>query len=630
MTSYLSRKLEHFVICSLENSRKKVIALSQFIIRFLLCNLYLTAMLSLLLLVKHIFHAHLSARIQYNIWFPALGLMLVPFLPCRIPSLRQLPVLFRSGKVTSETDLNVFSHSFFPFTDNSSLPANDFTVSVSRGVSPAVCSILTFLWILGMATMLFFLYVEWKQLLCLEKSSLPLQNAKLQLLFQQCMKQAGVKKDVSLYSTLYLKSPVTIGIRRPRIYLPLHLISDYDKNNKNNCTNKDMQYILLHEIQHLHSHDAIPNALINLLAVFYWFNPVIWYIFHQIRIDREIACDTSVLQLLHCEDYKNYGNTLIQFAEKISSISSPFSFVSGLGGSFAQMRKRIIHIASYQPFSKKKKICSRGLFGILAALLLCLSPFLSTYAIEHEFYSFSEQGKKISYIDMSSCFQGYQGSFVLYEDTSDSWSIYHKDYATMRVSPDSTYKIYAALMALEQDVITPTQSTLRWDGSKQPFAAWNADQDLSSAMHNSVNWYFEDLLQDIEPADVESRLHSLSYGNQNLTDTDSYWLESSLKISPIEQVLLLKQLNSCQLSTPETTNAVKNALRLSSSSGQTLYGKTGTGRVNGFDINGWFIGYLETPEHTCYFATNIQGKENATGNKALEITESILSRLHLF
>ncbi|MDQ7862457.1 penicillin-binding transpeptidase domain-containing protein [Peribacillus frigoritolerans] len=50
--------------------------------------------------------------------------------------------------------------------------------------------------------------------------------------------------------------------------------------------------------------------------------------------------------------------------------------------------------------------------------------------------------------------------------------------STLRISPDSTYKIYSALFALESNVISPEESKLSWDGTKQPYEAWNMDQDV--------------------------------------------------------------------------------------------------------------------------------------------------------
>ena len=61
-----------------------------------------------------------------------------------------------------------------------------------------------------------------------------------------------------------------------------------------------------------------------------------------------------------------------------------------------------------------------------------------------------------------------------------------------------------------------------------------------------------------------------------------------------------------------------------------LYGKTGTGRVNGQDVNGWFIGFVENADNTYFFASNIQYQKHATGKKASEITLSVLSDLNIW
>ena len=108
-------------------------------------------------------------------------------------------------------------------------------------------------------------------------------------------------------------------------------------------------------------------------------------------------------------------------------------------------------------------------------------------------------------------------------------------------------------------------------------------------------------------------------------------MESSLKISPIEQVeLLIKLQNNSFGFAPENINAAKAAIRLSSSDSGTFYGKTGTGRINGQDVNGWFIGYIETADNTYFFAANIGADSNATGNKAAKITMSILSDMNIW
>ena len=81
---------------------------------------------------------------------------------------------------------------------------------------------------------------------------------------------------------------------------------------------------------------------------------------------------------------------------------------------------------------------------------------------------------------------------------------------------------------------------------------------------------------------------------------------------------------------PENIQAVKDALRLFSSDGRTLYAKTGTGCVDGKDVNGWFIGFIETADNAYFFATNLTAEEDATGTNAAETTMSLLSDMGIW
>lgn len=114
-------------------------------------------------------------------------------------------------------------------------------------------------------------------------------------------------------------------------------------------------------------------------------------------------------------------------------------------------------------------------------------------------------------------------------------------------------------------------------------------------------------------------------------DLSSYWMDSTLKISPIEQVELLTKLYNNELGFSEANlRAVKDAILLSSTDNGALSGKTGTIAINGENRCGWFIGYIEKNDRTYFFATSIQCEKLACGSSAAELTFSILSDLKLW
>ena len=173
---------------------------------------------------------------------------------------------------------------------------------------------------------------------------------------------------------------------------------------------------------------------------------------------------------------------------------------------------------------------------------------------------------------------------------------------------------------------------MAWNGADYPFEAWNADQNLYSAMQSSVNWYFQEIDGQLGTSALRSYIKEIGYGNEIInSDLSSYWMQSELKISPVEQVELLTDLYNNDFGfSPENVNAVKDSICLFSSENVSFYGKTGTGRINDNDINGWFIGYIETADNTYFFATNIQSTENATGSNASEISFSVLSDMGIW
>lgn len=566
--------------------------MAEFMIKFFLCNIFISIIIGIFLLAKHLLRNYLTSRAQYNLWFFLLGLLIVPFIPVQEVHFPQIFTWFENLKngsaSTVETVMKQTALQNQPDTANW---MNDFSIFVSRKAPSTIGFILCILWCIGIFLMLIKLIQSIYHFHAIKKSALPLQNPTVNRLYQNCLAEMQLKKPIPIYSTAFLRSPIIAGLLKPCIYLPIHLISDYNEN--------DMKFMLLHELGHYKYKDALANYFMNVVGVLYWFHPLVWYALKEMKNDREVACDTTVLKQIGKEAYIDYGNTLINFAEKMSHTSFPFA--AGISGSMKEMQKRVKNIANYCPASFQKKLQSTFTFIIIAVFLSGTVPVLSIQALEKDRCHFDETN--VSYLDLHNIFKGYKGSFVLYDSTENTWRIYDKDNAVTRISPASTFKIYSALYGLESGTITPEQSLIRWNGQNYVYNLWNADQTLESAMQNSVTWYFQALDQRASLSDIEKYVQEIGYGNQIVEgDIASYWLNSSLKISPVEQVQLLKKLYNNEFEfAPENIKAVKNAISLYTTDEGTLSGKTGTEEVNGQNTSGWFIGYIEKNGHTYFF-----------------------------
>lgn len=591
-----------------------------FTVHFLFCNIFVSIIIGAIFLVKKIAGKYLSGGSQYHIWFLLPVILAIPFLTIRPAGFSRLMLWLRSIKAVVLPQAAASATAAAADSFSSADWMKSFGISVTKTSAPAISYFPFALWTGGMLAMIFFMLKSRIRLLRIEHSALPLQNQRAWALYKRCVTEMGIKRDIPVYSTAFLKSPIIVGMLRPRIYIPLHLISDYNET--------DMRYMLLHELQHYKHRDSFINCLMNIAAVVYWFNPAVWCALRQARSDREIACDTFVLQMLDADDYVGYGNTLLNFAQKISH--SPFSLAAGIGGSTKQIRKRILNIASYHPPTKKLRIRERILFAIMIVLLLESTALIPVLASDTRVPLPADAAVRMD--DLSDYFDGVEGTFVLYNSDADTWDIYNEELAGRRFSPDSTYKIYSALSALESQAITPSSSALKWDGQQYPFPEWNQDQTLASAMRHSVNWYFQELDTQADLDTLKNFYQSIDYGNHDLSGgLPEFWMESSLKISALEQVALLKKLYTNEFRF-ESANiqAVKDSLKLSVSGQAVLSGKTGTGVVNGRSVNGWFIGYVETDSNTWFFAANIQGSDHADSTRASEIALNILADKGIF
>ena len=243
------------------------------------------------------------------------------------------------------------------------------------------------------------------------------------------------------------------------------------------------------------------------------------------------------------------------------------------------------------------------------------------------------QASSVFHTDLSRFFAGYEGTFVLYDEDSDQYTIYNEQQSQVRLSPCSTFKIANSLIGLESGVLAKDDALTRlpWNGHQYSIPAWNRDHTLASAMANSVVWYYQEVARRIGPARMQESVNKLHYGNQDISGgIDRFWLESSLKISAREQVELLKQLYNDKLPfAPENMAVVRKIMVQSAGDNLVFSGKTGSAYQNGQYVLGWFVGAVEKNGHKYFFATNIQNGPDAQGSTAREISRQILTELEL-
>ncbi|MFD2655585.1 BlaR1 family beta-lactam sensor/signal transducer [Gracilibacillus thailandensis] len=571
-----------------------------------------------IMLIRKIFKNQLSSKWQYNLWFILLIALTMPLLPTDLLDVgTKLTWNGNQSSILSSSNTSTANL----VTDSGGNWMKDLSISVNRFDLTLLNQLFTIIWMTGMLVMIVLTIQAWMKLQRIKKSTSIIENPEIQRLFEQCQQRLHISQKLVLVNSPLIKSPITFGIFKTYIILPHDAEAWLSK--------EDFKNILLHELNHYKNKDIITNYLVVLFQILYWYNPLIWIGFREMRIDREIACDSAVLKMLGQDHYATYGNTIIKFADK-SFLQGKFAIASQLTSPKKQLKRRIEGIATFTTESKLLKLKSIVIFILLAGIVVCQVPVVSAMPYGEDRINFDN--KQTVYEDLSTFFSGYDGSFVLYDLQKAQYLIYNKDKSVLRVSPNSTYKVYSALFALESGVITPQHTSMEWDEKTYPHEAWNQNQNLFTAMENSVTWYYQKLDQKIGKERIKANFEKIHYGNQNVSGgIEDYWLESSLKISPIEQVQTLKDFYTNQFGFNEkNVELIKDAIKLEMKDNVTLYGKTGTGTVNDKNVNGWFIGYVETKSNTYFFATNIENDHHAQGSIAADITKSILEEKGIY
>jgi TonB family protein len=114
--------------------------------------------------------------------------------------------------------------------------------------------------------------------------------------------RTGVR--VSLLLSHEIDSPVTYGLRTPKIILPLSF-----KNLSEPC----QKAVLCHELLHVRRYDWILIVVEEIISSIFWFHPAIWWLRNRIHLTREQAVDHEVVQLTGSK--KPYLDSLLEFAQ---------------------------------------------------------------------------------------------------------------------------------------------------------------------------------------------------------------------------------------------------------------------------------------------------------------------------
>ncbi|MBH2005230.1 MAG: class D beta-lactamase [Sphingobacteriia bacterium] len=218
-------------------------------------------------------------------------------------------------------------------------------------------------------------------------------------------------------------------------------------------------------------------------------------------------------------------------------------------------------------------------------------------------------------------FDKYQvtGSFGLYDNGTGQFVIYNLSrYRDSAFLPASTFKIVNTLIGVETGKIVNEKMVIPWDGVVRFFpggdtaGAWNKDLTMEEAFRVSSVPYYQEVARRIGKDTMQRWLDSLKYGNRQIGNyIDSFWLNSSIKVTADEQLGLVKKLYFGQLPFQKRTqDIVKKVMLQESNANYQMSYKTGWGFLPNGRSLGWVAGWIEENKHPYFFVLNVEGDAN--------------------
>ncbi|MBO9619830.1 MAG: class D beta-lactamase [Niabella sp.] len=209
------------------------------------------------------------------------------------------------------------------------------------------------------------------------------------------------------------------------------------------------------------------------------------------------------------------------------------------------------------------------------------------------------------------------GCFALLDNGTGDFTVYNlARYRDSAYLPASTFKIVNSLIGLQTGIISSDSMIIPWDGVvRRP--EWDKDLTMYQAFRVSAVPYYQEVARRIGKEKMEYWLDSLHYG-AGKKDTlykikskiDSFWLDNSVKITPDENLGIVKRLYFNELPFFKLyQEKVKHAMLFEDNANYKLAYKTGWGTTDKNHALGWITGWIEENKHPYFFVLNVESPD---------------------
>lgn len=284
-------------------------------------NMGITASIAAVVImgVRLILRQKLPKLFSYALWAIVLVRLLVPYSFSSPLSLFNIMPVITSPEITQRPD-DIRNSPQFDASSPSVAEGNSFndnrqdslsnstTLQFSDIARPAMPA-LSVIWIIGFILLFGFCIITYLRTISKLRTATKYHDITLLSGF---MLKLGLKREIEIYTSDMIHSPVVCGVIKPRLILPVSIIESSDETI--------LQHIVVHELVHIKRRDYITNAISIFALCIHWFNPIIWISFLLSRKDMEMSCDEKVLSILGTDMRNSYAGSLLNLAVKQNNL----------------------------------------------------------------------------------------------------------------------------------------------------------------------------------------------------------------------------------------------------------------------------------------------------------------------
>jgi beta-lactamase regulating signal transducer with metallopeptidase domain len=168
-----------------------------------------------------------------------------------------------------------------------------------------------------------------------------LTDAGIMALTEELRGRLGLSRGVRFLVSAEIGVPSVMGVFWPAVLLPASMLTGVPV--------EQLRAILAHELAHIRRWDYLVNLGQMLVEALLFFNPFVWWISRQMRVEREACCDQ--LAASECESPASYVEALVTVIERGRPAAAPVLAASGPtphGGAALDRARRLL-VPGYQP-----------------------------------------------------------------------------------------------------------------------------------------------------------------------------------------------------------------------------------------------------------------------------------------